>query len=93
MSGLRGRQDDSMGKWAKELPNVLWAYQPTLRKLTRETLFLIIYGAKVVIPVEVGLPTSQIEQFEVDENSHLLSKHLDLIKENHVIASVKLGNY
>ena len=29
MSGLKKRQDDTKGKWMKELPHVLWTYRTT----------------------------------------------------------------
>lgn len=51
------------------------------------------YGAKVMMPLEMGLPTSQTNQLEVEENNCLLGRHLDLIEENCEVASVKLANY
>ena len=51
------------------------------------------YGAEVMILVEVELPTSWTGPFEVEENNRLLGRHLDLIKENHEVTSVKLTNY
>ena len=41
VSGLKKRLDDVKGKWVEELPHVLWTYQTTPCKSTRETLFLI----------------------------------------------------
>ena len=51
------------------------------------------YGAKSVIPVETGLPTSQTNMFQVGENDQLLYKHLDLIEESRDVALVRLANY
>ena len=51
------------------------------------------YGAKVVIPVEIGLPISRTNVFQVVENDQLLYKHLNLIKEKSDVASVRLANY
>ena len=55
LSGLKKRLDGAKGNWAEELPNVLWAYRTTPCRSTRETLFSLTFGAKVVIPVEVNL--------------------------------------
>ena len=55
LSGLKKRLDSAKGNWAEELPNVLWAYRTTPCRSTRETLFSLTFGAKVVIPVEVNL--------------------------------------
>jgi len=51
------------------------------------------YGAKLVIPVETGLPTFRADVLEMGENDQLLCKHLDLIEEGHDVASVRLANY
>ena len=50
-----------------ELPHVLWAYRTTPQRSTRETPFSMTYGAKVVIPLESGLPTLRTDQFSVKE--------------------------
>lgn len=93
VNGLKRRLDDSNKIWTEELPSVLWAYRTTLRRSTRETPFSMTYDAEAVIPVEVGLPTSQTDPFVVEENNCLLGKHLDLIKENCEVPLVKLANY
>lgn len=36
---LKKRLENAKGKWAKELPNMLWAYQTTPRRSTSETFF------------------------------------------------------
>ena len=49
VNGLMKRLEKAKGKWAKKLPNVLWAYQTTLRRSTSETPFSFTFGTKVVI--------------------------------------------
>lgn len=51
------------------------------------------YESEVVIPVEIGLPTSQTNQFDTEENDHALTKHLDLVEENREIISMRLASY
>ena len=58
-----------------------------------ETPFSMNYGAEAMIPMEVGLPTSWTNPFEVEENNCLSGRHLDLIKENRKVTSIKLANY
>ena len=93
INGLKKRLDDSKGQWAEELPSMLWAYWTTPWCSTGETPFSMTYGAKLVIPVETGLPTSQTNMFQVGENDQLLYKHLDLIEESQDVESVRLANY
>ena len=63
VNGLKKRLDGAKGKWAKELPNVLWAYRTTPRRSTGETPFSLTYGAEAVIPVEVNLCSAWVEGF------------------------------
>ena len=51
------------GNWVEELPNVLWAYQTTLRRSTGETPFSMTYGTEAIILVEVSLSSSKVTGF------------------------------
>ena len=55
VNGLKRRLEGSKGKWVEELPNVLWAYQTTPRRSTRETPFSLTDRVEAVIPAEVNL--------------------------------------
>ncbi|XP_024019753.1 uncharacterized protein LOC112091128 [Morus notabilis] len=59
------RQLDSYkGKWADELPKVLWAYRTTSRTTKGETTFSMGYGVEAVLPVEISIPTSRVIWYE-----------------------------
>ena len=60
---LKKRLDGAKGRWAEELPSILWAYRTTPRRSTRETPFSLTYGAEVVIPTEVSLCSTRVEEF------------------------------
>ena len=81
MGGLKKKLDDAKGKWVEELPYVLWTYQTTPRRSTRETPFSMKYGVKAVIPLKTGFPTLRTSSFNPSNNDVLLEKSLDLIKE------------
>ena len=81
MSGLKKRLDDAKGKWIEKLQHVLWTYQTTPRKSTRETLFSMTYRAEAVIPLENGFPILRTTTFTSDGNDKLLKKSLDLVEE------------
>ena len=55
VNGLKKRLDGAKGKWAEDLPNVLWAYRTMPRRSTGETSFSLTYEAEVVISAEVNL--------------------------------------
>ena len=45
LNGLKKRLDGVKGRWAKDLPNVLWAYRTTPKRSTGENSFSLTYGA------------------------------------------------
>ena len=51
------------------------------------------YGAKAVIPIEVGFPTLRTDQFSIEENNCLLSACLDLVEERREVAAMKMTHY
>ena len=65
----------------EELPHVLWTYQTTPRRSTGETPFSMIYGAEIVIPLEIGFLTLRMSFFTPSNNDGLLEKSLDLVEE------------
>ena len=53
----------------------------------------MIYGVKVVIPLETGFPTLRMSSFTPSNNDGLLEKSLDLIEEQRKNAMVQLAYY
>ena len=93
MSGFKKRLDDAKEKWVEELPHVLWTYQTTPCKSTRETLFLITYGVEAMIPLETGFPMLRTSSFTPTSNDGLLEKILDLTEERRENAMIELAYY
>ena len=81
VSGLKKRLDNAKGKWVEELPHVLWTYQTTSRRSTREIHFSMTYETEAVIPLETEFPTLRTSSFIPSNNNDLLGKRLDLIEE------------
>ena len=81
VNGLKKRLEGTKGKWAEELPNVLWAYRTTLRRSTGETPYSLTYGAKAVIPVEISLCSARVSGFASVKNKELMVKQLDSLEE------------
>ena len=55
LNGLKKRLDGVKGRWAKDLPNVLWAYRTTPKRSIGENSFSLTYGAEAMILDEVNL--------------------------------------
>ena len=93
VNGLEKRLDDAKGKWVEELSHVLWTYQTTPRRSTRETSFSMTYGVEIVILLETGFPTLRTSSFNPSSNNELLEKSLDFIEERRESAMVQLAYY
>ena len=84
---------DAKERWVEELPYVLWAYRTTPRRSTEETPFSMSYGAKAVIPIEMGFSTLRTQSFNSNNNDELLERSLDLIEERRESVMVQLAYY
>ena len=93
VNGLKKRLDDAKGKWAEELPHVLWMYQTTTRRSIGETPFSMTYGAEIAILLKTRFPMLWTSLFAPDSNDNLLAKSLDLIEEWRENAMVQLAYY
>ena len=93
VNGLKKRLDGAKGRWAEELPNVLWAYRTTPRRSTGEPPFSLTYGAEAVILVEVNLCSARVFEFAPTQNDRLLVERLDLLEEYREAATIWLSEY
>ena len=50
-------------EWDLRVPAVLWAYRTNCKKLTMQTLFKLVYGLEVVVPMEYLVPGLRIVSF------------------------------
>ncbi|XP_075669694.1 uncharacterized protein LOC142639390 [Castanea sativa] len=93
VNGLKKRLDNAKGRWAEELPHILWTYRTTLRRSTGETSFSMTYEAEAVIPLESGFSTLRTSAFSPGNNDGLLEKSLDLVEKRREAAMVQLAYY
>ncbi|KAL0462697.1 UNVERIFIED_CONTAM: hypothetical protein Slati_0157300 [Sesamum latifolium] len=63
VQGIKRRLERVGGNWAEELTSVLWAYRTTPRGSTGESPFSLVYGTKVIIPAELGIPSHRVMNF------------------------------
>ncbi|RDX97191.1 hypothetical protein CR513_20066, partial [Mucuna pruriens] len=73
--------EEAKGRWAEELPQVLWSYHTTPHSTTSETPFHLTYGSDAMIPVEIGEPSPRTTLFELAGNEEELRANLDLLQE------------
>ncbi|XP_038688712.1 uncharacterized protein LOC119987881 [Tripterygium wilfordii] len=93
MNTLKKRLEGAKGKWAEELPGVLWSYRTTAKTPIGETPFSLVYGSEVVIPIELELPSARCQWISQSTNDKLLQNNLDTINELREEARVRTAIY
>ncbi|XP_058078589.1 uncharacterized protein LOC131226899 [Magnolia sinica] len=58
----------------------LWTYRTTAQTTIGETPFSLAFGAKAVVPIEVGLPFAQTQSYDKDKKAELMMLDLDLLE-------------
>ncbi|GJY15396.1 reverse transcriptase domain-containing protein [Tanacetum coccineum] len=79
--GITTRLDERSKNWLEEILHVLWAHRTMIKSSNGETLFSLTYGMKVVIPVEIGMPTLSTAEVDMIKNDEALEINLDLLEE------------
>ena len=79
LHGHQKKLDDAKGKWADELHGVLWALHITEKTVMGETPFMLAYGLKAIVPIDVALYTHCLTTFQEELNNEALREALDLL--------------
>ena len=90
---IKTQLEGAKGIWLDELPSVLWAYQTTARTPTGETLFRLAYGSEAIIPVEVGLTSYRVENYDEDKNEEAMRLQLDIVDEVRATTEQRMARY
>jgi hypothetical protein len=53
--------------WHKELPSVLWVLRTNVNRVTRDTLFNLVYGAEAVLPPEIYHESTRVAHFNAED--------------------------
>ena len=85
--------EGAKGIWLDELPSVLWVYRTTTRTPTGETPFRLAYRSEAVIPMEVGLASYRVENYDKDKNEKAMRLQLDLMDKVRAAAEQRLARY
>ncbi|KAD7476996.1 hypothetical protein E3N88_00132 [Mikania micrantha] len=93
INNLKKKLGSKKGKWAKELPFVLWADRKTTKNATGQTPFSLVYGSEAVLPTEMAIPTARSSLQNLESNKEIISEDLDTIDELRDIARIKMETY
>ncbi|GJX75648.1 reverse transcriptase domain-containing protein [Tanacetum coccineum] len=92
--GIKSHLGEGNKNWIEELPYVLWAHRTMIKSSHGDTPFLLTYGTKTVIPVEIGMPTYDIAVVDAVHNDEELRLNMDLLEERpKAKAKLKMTKY
>lgn len=91
--GLKKRLEGAKGRWAKEFPNVPWAFRTTPRSSTGKTPLSMTYETEAMVPAEIGLSSMRVSDFTPKNNDASMAEQLDLLEERQDMALIRLAEY
>jgi hypothetical protein len=68
-------------KWIEELSCALWANRPYSSRATGETPFFLVYGAEVIIPLDVTMVSPRLQAYDEVVQDQLRHDDIDLVDE------------
>ncbi|XP_012833285.1 PREDICTED: uncharacterized protein LOC105954155 [Erythranthe guttata] len=90
IEGIKKRLDKAKGNWVDELHSVLWAHRTSPKEATGETPFSLVHGSEAVIPLEIGIPSRRVKNFNEPKNEEELRISLDLTEELREQAAIRM---
>nr|GEU44234.1 reverse transcriptase domain-containing protein [Tanacetum cinerariifolium] len=88
--GIKVRMCERNKNWVEELPHVLWAHRTMIKSIHADSPFSLTYGAKAVIPAEIGMPTYRTTAVE---NLDLLEERRERTAIREAKAKLKMTEY
>jgi transposase InsO family protein len=90
LQGLKPRIFDRLNKsgrkWLQELPSIIWSLRTTPSRATRFTPFFLVYGAKAVLPTDLGYRSPKVKGYDETSNQRAREDSLDQIDEARDVA-------
>src|SRR5216110_2490350 len=97
LQGVKSRVFDQLkpyaGKWATELPSVLWALRTSPSQATGESPFFLTYGSEAVLPTELEFGSPRIRNFNEKQSEDSRLADLDQLEEAWDITAIQSAIY
>jgi transposase InsO family protein len=95
LQGLKPRIFDRLNKsgrkWLQELPAVVWSLRTTPSRATGFTPFFLVYGAEVVLPMDLEYRSTRVGAYDEGTNQRACEDSLDQLDEARTMAPDALG--
>jgi hypothetical protein len=79
--------------WHKESPSILWALCTNINRATRDSLFHLVYGADAVLPLVIFFESTQVAQFNEEDQAEATELDSNLLVEEHNKALANVQKY
>jgi hypothetical protein len=89
---VHARLNTRAGKWAVEVPSVLWSLLMMPNRLTGFTPFFMVHGAQAVLPTDLQYGSPRVRAYQLGTANEAQKNVIDLLEESRdttVIRSVK----
>src|SRR5437667_12486676 len=81
------------GKWARELPSVLWALRTSPSQATGKSPFFLTYGSEAVLSTELEFGSPRVRNFNEKKFEDSRLEDLNQLEEARDIAAIKSARY
>jgi hypothetical protein len=71
-----------VGKWATEVPSILWSLRTTPNRLTSFALFFMVYGAEATLTTDLQYGSSRVRTYQPDAAEKAQKDTMDLLEES-----------
>jgi hypothetical protein len=97
LQGLKSRIFDRLNKsgrkWLQELPAVVWSLRTTPSRATGFTPFFLVYGAEVVLPMDLEYGSPRVKSYDEGTNQRAREDSLDQLYEARTVALMHSARY
>jgi hypothetical protein len=97
LQGLKPRIYNGLNKfgkrWMKELPSVVWSLRTTPSRATGFSLFFLVYGAEVVLPIDLEYDSPRTKAYDDRSNHTSREDSLDQLEEARDVALPHSARY
>src|SRR5438876_10199614 len=95
--GIKSRVFDRLkpyaGKWARELPSMLWVLRTSPSRATGESPFFLTYGSEAVLPTELEFGSPRVRNFDEKQPEDNQLADLDQLEEARDVAAIQSAIY
>jgi hypothetical protein len=87
------RLNTQAGRWAAEVPSVLWSLWTIPNRSTGFTPFCMVYGAEAVLPTDLQYGSPRIQAYLLNRAEKARQDVVDLLKESRDTAVIRSTRY